>query len=244
MKNNLKQLLKQETEQVNVSLSQKVLDTPLETKKPENGNVIFTTTTSEPKKSYLKMAFSSLCMVLMSMVAFLGIFSITNQKASALTTYIIEINPSICITADEDNTIVSAYSLNNDGDEIISHSFFENIKNLKLDDCLKNIINLSIEKGYISHAEIRNIKLIVTNNKESYAHNKGAHAKQVFDEELKSHGFENFSIQNQFLPVNEFKNRMGFDVQSNDLDEMRYNIINHNRFFNPEFNAHFFMPMF
>ena len=175
------------------------------------------------------------------MIAMISVFSIisvasrTKTQASALTSYVIEINPSICLTTDDENKIVTAYSLNSDGDILLSNENFNNINGQDFDICLKHIIDLSIQNGFITHEKLKTIKLSVINNKESFANEKGEYAKAIFEERLKKQGYKNFNIENKFMPVPEFRTKMGFSRESKNLDEYKEDIMNHSRFFNPDF---------
>lgn len=238
MKINIKDILQKETASVDFAMSKKLIDTPLQQSNKSNHDLTFEQETPKKQKRFsFKVALSCLCLALIAIFSISAmVFSPTNQ-ASALTTYIIEINPSICITTDENDIVVSAYSLNNDGDNLLSDPALKSFKNEKIDQYLKQIINVSIDKGFIKHSEEphQEIMFHVTNNKESFAKEKGNFAKEVFEQELKNKGFSNYDIKNKFLPVPDFKQKMGFDSKSKDLDKFHDKLVEHEIYFNPDF---------
>ena len=249
MKNKIKDILLSETENVDLPMSKKLLDTPIMTKEEFLNKETVNEITSfekafeskkvnKAKKFGLEIAISSLCMVLVALLSVFSIFTINANKASALTTYIIDINPSICITTDSDDKVVSAYSLNDDGDVLISDKSFENVSGKDFDECLKDMIKFLIENNYINFSiekQSKKINFQVTNNKESKAMEKCKHAKEFIYNELMQKGFNDYEIQEKFLPVPEFRDKMGFDKNLKDLDEMREEILKHNKYFNPDF---------
>ena len=244
MKQKLKQILKQETESINLTMSQKLIDTPIEVDPAITAEdlSIFETqdklfNNSKKFKFNLKALISCLCSFILIFTFSVIISQNTKNNISDITSYIIEINPSICITTDKNNLVVNAYSLNYDGDDLLSNSSFDNIEGLNFEDCLKSIINLSIQKGYINNdiSDPRDIIFRVTNNEKNYALDKGIYAKKIFEQELINNGFSNYNVDSEYMPVTEFKTRMGFDKRNNDLDKMKDDISSHSRYYDPNF---------
>lgn len=232
MKKNLKSLLKEEIESVDMKMSKKVLENPID-KVEVSSN--FKTANPTPNKSFklkLKPLLMCICVFAVALVTAISLIVKTTNTASALTSYIIEINPSVCIVTDESNEVVNAYSLNNDGDELLSEFDF---CGKQIDDVLKLIVDSSIEKGFISFDKIPKIDLSITNDREKYAIRRGNHAREIFEKELIDKGFKDFDITNKQLPVFDFKQRMGFDGNSNHLDDFREDIKNRHKFFDPNF---------
>lgn len=250
MKKDIKNILLSETENVDLPMSKKLLDTPIISKDEflkedivKEINVFEQSinrekAVSNKHKFSLKMALSSLCLVMVAILSVISVFAINANKASALTTYIIDINPSICITTDKKDKVVSAYSLNEDGDVLISDNSFSDIKGKSFDHCMRAIIKYLIEHNYIGfnmEKQSRRIHFQVTNNKESFAMEKCKQAREFFYNELKEKGYTDYEIYERFMPVHEFRDKMGFDKNIDDLDKMRDDIVCHHKYFDPNF---------
>ena len=214
MKKDIKNILLSETENVDLPMSKKLLDTPIIS-----------------KDEFLKED-------IVAILSVVSVFAINANKASALTTYIIDINPSICITTDKKDKVVSAYSLNEDGDVLISDNSFSDIKGKSFDHCMRAIIKYLIEHNYIGfnmEKQSRRIHFQVTNNKESFAMEKCKQAREFFYNELKEKGYTDYEIYERFMPVHEFRDRMGFNRNVDDLDKMRDDIVHHHKYYDPNF---------
>ena len=231
MKKNLKSMLKEEIESVDVKMSKKVLDTPID-KINVSSNFENAKTPTKSFKFKLKPLLMSLCMVLVAVITAVSLIVRTTNTASALTSYIIEINPSVCIVTDDSDVVINAYSLNNDGDELLSN-FEPNGKSFE--DVLKFIVDSSIEKGFIDFDKTPKINLSITNDYERHSVKKGKRAKNIFDEELRNKGFIDFDIDAKPMGVIDFKQKMGFDKPSNHLDDFKDDIKSKPKFFDPNF---------
>ena len=190
MKKNLKSLLKKEIESVDVKMSKKVLDTPID-KINVSSNFENIKPSNKSFKFKLKPLLMSLCFIAVALFTAISLIVRTTNTASALTSYIIEINPSVCIVTDDSDVVVNTYSLNNDGDYLLSDFDFNG---KKFEDVLKFIVDSSIEKGFIDFDKPPRINLSITNDYERHSVKKGKHAKNIFDEELRNKGFIDFSL--------------------------------------------------
>ena len=238
MRNRIKDVLKQETELVDLKMSKKLIETPIQEKQDVEfaGVNEFETSKPKQKRNLMRFAMSCVCVLMVVITSICLVFKTTNQ-ASALTSYIIEINPSICITTDEEDTVVGLFSLNEDGDDLIADEAFENFSSKKFDEILKTVAKLSIEKGFINNESPTNqqIKFMVTNNKKSFAKDKGEHAREIFEQKLKEDGFFNYRVDAEFLSVDKFGNKIGFDKKFVDLDKFKDDIMKKPKFFDPNF---------
>ncbi len=227
----IKSMLKEEIESVDIKVSNKVLETPID---KVNISSNFENIKQPPKsfKFRLKPLLMSLCMVFVVLVIVVSLIAKTTNAASVLTSYIIDINPSVCIVTDDSDVVVNAYSLNNDGDELLADF---DVNGKKLDDVLKLIVDSSIEKGFISFDKPPKIDLSITNDHEKHSISRGKYAREIFENELKNKGFNDFDITYKPLPVFDFKQRMGFDGDSNHLDDFKNDIQRRHKFFDPNF---------
>ena len=230
MKNKeIKSLFSESNDKINIPLSQRVLDEPIEP--------VPDTATSKPKTFRWKLAIYSLCLVVFSFSIFaVVLISMANRTqevyASNLTSYIIEINPSFCITTDNQDMVVSVVSLNLDGNEILSDDFFSNISNagISLCDCLKKIINLTNINDFIKSDSL--VKVFTINNQEQFAREKGKNAQLEISKDLEELG-KDIPVEFYYMEVEEFKNRMNFEGESEDLDNFIEEIKCANLYFNP-----------
>lgn len=246
----LKNILISETENVDLPMSKKLQETQILSKEQIlketsqlNDNILnginYYNTSIKRKPAFgLKFALTSLCLVMVMVFTVFSFFGFSNTQASALTTYIIEINPSICITTDENDDVVSACSLNDDGDELLSDTSFDEITGKNFEECLKIVVKYLIEHQYLlfkSENTKNTINFKITNNKESFAISKGNQAKEFIYEELKHYGYLDYEIENQYLPLPDFREKMGFDKDFKDLDDIRDDLISHRKYYNPDF---------
>ena len=232
MRKNLKSLLKEEIESVDMKISKKVLETPID-KIDVSSN--FETSKPIQNKSFklkLKPLLMSLCIFAVALITAISLIVRTTNTASALTSYIIDINPSVCIVTDEEDEVVNAFSLNNDGDKLLAEFEFNG---KKFDDVLKFIVDSSIEKGFISFDKPLKLDLSITNDQEKHAIRRGKLARDIFEKELKNKGFKDFNINDKPLPIFDFKQRMGFNRDSHHLDDFREDIKSRPKFFDPNF---------
>lgn len=250
MNKDLKNILISETENVDLPMSKKLLETQILSKEDVEkeasnlkDNLFYGISDFETNKKYksafsLKIALSSLCLVMVMVFTVFSFFGFNKTQASALTTYIIEINPSICITTDENDNVVSACSLNDDGDELLSDTSFDEITGKSFDECLRVVVRYLIEHQYLlfkTENTKNTINFKITNNKESFAISKGNHAKKFIYEEFKHYGYLDYEIENQYLSLPDFRDKMGFDKEFKDLDDIRDDLISHRKYFNPDF---------
>ena len=231
MKKNLKSMVQEEIESVDMKISKKVLETPIDKIEVSN-NFENVKTTYSSFKFRLKPLLMCLCVFAIALITAVSLVVKTNNEASALTSYIIEINPSVCIVTDDSDVVVNAYSLNNDGDELLS-DFDVNGKNI--DDVLKLVVDSSIEKGFINTSKPPKINLSITNDREKYSIRRGKHAREIFENELKIKGFFDFNVYDKPISVVDFKQRMGFERDSKCLDDFKEDIKQRPKFFDPNF---------
>ena len=242
MKNkDINDLLKKENNDLNIPLSNKILSISLQEKSNEVSQ----------KKIYknpigynlLKYIVPTVCSCVFAFIILLGaitsfyIVDNNKQKASNLTSYIIEINPIVCITADNDNNVISVCSLNNDGDIILSDDYFSEVygNNISLKDCINKIMALTFSNR--SFEINQNIRLFAINNKENLAKEKGIFVKDYIKANLVNLNFENIDVELKYMNVEKFSGRMNFEGNYQNLDDYEEEIQNKQRYFDPKFLA-------
>ena len=155
MKNKeLKDLFIKETNDIDIPLSNKILSVPLQEKTETTLSKNLNNNEKSIRYNFFQIVLPTICSCVLVFVllvgAFLGISNGSKSKASNLTSYIIEINPAVCITANNENKVISICSLNNGGDILLSDEYFSNIPNgeVSLNDCIDKVISLTFENDY------------------------------------------------------------------------------------------------
>lgn len=216
MKNrDVKNLIKSECENLKISpISSNITCVSIQERPPTYSR------TSVSGLPTLKYAIISLCiLVLFSFATMPNFFSSTLQQSN-ITSYILEINPSICITADSADSVIAICSLNSDGDVLLSDERFETVLGQTLESGIGSIVDASVELGYLEDYEDR-IVLFAVNNKESFAFEKTRAFEGYLSKRLKAHNLNNISIDKGCMSIDDFKTRMNFDSNYDDLDKMR-----------------------
>ena len=227
----IRQMLMKESESINIELSSRILDTPIDTTFKQKAKVV----SIWNRFRIAATATCSACIILICAL-FLGLND--NIAYSNLTSYVLEINPSVCITTDINNEVLSVCSFNSDGDELLSNNKFNNIKGSSLETCIATIISIAFKMGYFENYSIdKNINLYVTNNKQDFASRKADFAIELIKQNLILQGLKNIEINDSYLSIENFKERMGIDKQYKNLDEMKDDIISHDKYFNPNFKS-------
>lgn len=227
MKNkDIKKLIQNECQQINLPLSSNITEYPIQEKSPFQA-------TKNNKFFKFILAFVS-CIIFI-----VAIFPIANSifnKHSDITSFILEINPSICLTTDSSDKIISICSLSNDGDILLSDERFENIIGENLDNGLKSIIDASVDLGYFENYNKR-IILFAVNNKESFAIEKTRTFEGLLSKHLEEHELSSIEIEKGCMSIPDFKRRMSFENNSQDLDKMKEDICNLPKYFDKNFNS-------
>ncbi len=229
MKNkDIKNLLKSEYENIKVPpISSRVTEVPIQGKPPIVSN-------NYNRRPVLKLVFTVVVCVALILVALIPTLNSQSIVPSELTSYILEINPTICITADSSDNIVAICSLSSDGDILLSDNRFESVVGATLDNGLKSVIDASVDLGYFENYS-RRIVLFAINNKESFAFEKTKNFEKVLSRHLQEHNLEEINIDKGCMSISDFKNRMEFNNNFNDLDKMRDDIQNRPMFFDENF---------
>lgn len=229
MKNkDIESLLKSEYENIKVPpISSKVTEVPIQEKPP----IVYN---DYNRKPVLKLVVTVAVCVALILVALIPMLNSQSISPSELTSYILEINPTICITADSSDNIVAICSLSSDGDILLSDDRFESVVGDTLDNGVKSVIDASVDLGYFDNYS-RRIVLFAINNEEQFAFEKTKNFEKFLNRHLQEHNLEEIDIDKGCMSISDFKNRMEFDNGFNDLDKMREDIQNRPMFFGENF---------
>ncbi len=225
-KSKIKELLKQESDNLDIPMSNLVLSTPIQEKSPYE-------TKEHSKFSFFKFATVGALSLILFVLAFTLFMPISNEEGSSnLTSYVLAINPAFCITTNASDEIVAVSSMNDDADSVLATLNFDNIEGKSLDNCLQLIIQTVKQQGFFDNYN-NNISVFAVNNSEVKAQEKGGKFKTLLKKHLSNNDLTNINIDKGVMSISDFKNKMGFENNYNDLDKMQNDIRNHNRYFNP-----------
>lgn len=226
MKNrDVKNLIKIEYEKLKVSpVSSKVLNVSIQEKPP------FESRTRLVGLPTLRYAMVSLCILVLFALAITPNFFGGTLEQSNITSYILEINPSICITTDSDDSVIAICSLNSDGDVLLSDDRFETVLGQSLSVGVKSVVDASVDLGYFEDYD-DHIVLFAINNKESLAFEKNSIFEGFLSKYLQSHNLNEIKIDKGCMSIDDFKSRMNFKNSTDDLDKMRDAIKNRSRYY-------------
>lgn len=226
MKNrDVKNLIKREYENIKISpISPNITNVSIQEKPPIESRTSFGGLLS------LRYAIISLCILVLFAFATMPTFFGDMSEQSNITSYILEINPAICITTDSADSVIAICSLNSDGDVLLSDDRFETVLGQSLEGGIMSIVDASVELGYLEDYDGR-IVLFAINNKESTAFEKTRAFEGFLSKRLKAHNLSGINIDKGCMSIDDFKSRMNFENNYNDLDKMREAIKNRSRYY-------------
>ena len=218
----IKNLLKSESEKVDIKMSENLINTP-----------ILAAENKIPIKKSNKTLFAlipSLAAAFMIAIIFAFSFFGNNGVISTakLTAYVIEINPSIAITTDENDKVINICSLNGDADDILSSEEFSEIVGKDFNLAVNKIISVANEKGVLDNYE-QSIKIYAVCDSENLIPKKLDGFENLVKENLRGVGKDDIGIEKNKMAIDDFKGKMGFTGEEKRLDDMRNDIERHDR---------------
>ncbi|MDE6211371.1 MAG: hypothetical protein K2G42_05320 [Clostridia bacterium] len=149
----IKQLLNSQLDKIAPAMSDRVKRTPLKTVEGKNLQDRSTKKTGT-RIALPKWAYAVACVVVVAVIAlscglYYGLQPSRDNSIPQTVCYIVDINPSIVITADKNGKVTHISSQNQDGDIVLSSAVFENYLNMSVEDCVNAIIEQSAKLGYI-----------------------------------------------------------------------------------------------
>ena len=222
MKNKkIKNLFLEENEKLNIEMSDELKRTPIQPPVEEAPAPV----KRKPLMRLLPMGAIACVLIIAVMLAIINPFSSSN---GTLTAYVIDINPSISITTDENDTVISICSLNNDADELLSSNEFDTVVGESLDTAVGKIIKAVSDKGILDGYEDK-IRIYALNDDKKIMDKRLDEFGRLVRKNLDDEGFKNIEFEEREMTVGEFKDRMGFEKEFVRLDEMKDDIKNHDR---------------
>ena len=221
MKNKkIKNLFLEENEKLNIEMSNELRQTPIQPPVEEAPAPI----KRKPLMRLLPMGAIACCLIVAVVLALVLPFGSSDN----LTAYVIDINPSISITADENNTVISICSLNDDADELLSSNEFDSVVGESFDTAVEKIIKAASDKGILDGYE-DTIRIYALNDNKGIMDKRLDEFGRLIRKNLDNEGFNNIEFEEREMTVNEFRERMGFENDFKRLDDMKDDIKKHDR---------------
>ena len=223
----IKSMFLRETESIDISMAEKVKNTPV-----PPAEIPVTTKTAKPKRNFFAILkpYYALALCLVLIIGGVFIFRQPTTVANAqLTAYVLEINPSFCITADKDDVIINVCSLNDDADTVLSNEEFDTIVGKTLEEGVDKIIKVVSQNGFLNGYQ-NVIQIYAVNDDKNTIPAKLDKFGQMLNGDLQKYGHGDVPFDKHELPLDDFKTRMGFESNFIRLDDMKEDIRQHGRF--------------
>lgn len=217
-KKDFKAKLKEENSKIEIEMSEAIKSTQI---------VKQDTFVSESKKmNFLKLSIYFTCFVFIAL-CFSSLFVKKSDEKIGLTSYILEVNPSICITTDGSDNVINICALNDDANAIVLDNRFNNYTSLSFDECVSNLVNVMKMKGYFENfAETDSkINIYAFSDSNEIQYQKLSHFEQVIKNKMVEFGFADLPfdehIEKHRIGMDKFKQMVGFEEDYRTLDDMQ-----------------------
>ncbi len=221
----LKKMFLKETENIDISMSEKLKNTPIETSKQKKVSV-----KENEKATWLRLFLPISALACCLILAFTFIFPLnTSTNTSYLTAYVMEINPAIAIVADSEDNIINICSVNEDADEILSSAEFDDIIGKKLSLAVEKVIKVTSTEGILDGYTDK-IRIFALNDNEKVLDKKLDRFGEMVRKELKEFGHEDIDFEKSPMKLDDFRDKMGFDDDFRKLDDMKKEIEEHDKY--------------
>ena len=149
----LKDLLNEQLDSKTPKLSKKVTNTPLHS----NNTCVANEPQREkrtrrnyfPKWAYGVACAVVICILTLSFGLYFGLPKGNDTIRPQTVCYVVDINPSIAVTADSDGKVMYLSSQNGEGDIVLASDIFDDYKSMSVEECINAIIEQSARLGYI-----------------------------------------------------------------------------------------------
>lgn len=141
------------------------------------------------------------------------------ESAEGITSYIMEINPSICITTDENDKIINVCALNYDADAIVLDANVVNIEGQSFDAGIERLMTVIRDKGYFdSHNEA--IRIYAFNDNNECQYNRLNHFEELMKRKMTEFGYD-IPFEKHRIGMDDFKEKIGYEEEYQTLNEMQ-----------------------
>lgn len=177
---------------------------------------------SGKKFSIFKLAICFTCFVFMALCVS-SLFLQNKNEAVGLTSYILEINPSICITTDNKDKVINICALNDDANGVVTAQELKEFKNLGFDECLNRLMAVIRNQGYFENfnRDGRKIKLYAFNDSNEVQSKNLNHFENIMKNKMNEFGLNDVPFEKHRIGMDDFKEIVGFDEDYDTLDDMR-----------------------
>lgn len=227
--------LKEENLNLNVEMPKKLKNEHIETKKVENLN-------SENSNDKFKWLFNpkfatiiSCCLVFICSIFCVLFIDNKSDESLNLTSYIMEINPSICVTTDATDKIINVCALNEDANSILNNNSLTDIVGYDFEKGINAIIDVVFEEGYFSNYE-DSIKLYAINDNSETMAKKLDNFENVMKKKMDDLGAGEIPFEKHGMEMHDFKDKLGIEDDFKKLDDMHNFLKNKDKNHSPKHN--------
>ncbi len=173
----------------------------------------------------------SVCFIL---IVVAGIFLFKSpQENLNLTSYIMEINPSICIIAGANDEVINICALNDDADEIVSNERLDSVQGLHFEKCVNIVMEIVYDAGYFEDYQ-ETIKLYAINDDDNKRKENLNGFEKIMKKNLNKLGVEQVEFEKHEMGIDDFKEKLGLEEDFKSLDDMHKYLKDKDRKHNPQ----------
>lgn len=184
-------------------------------------NLNLNKTIKNPLKKWIPALTTSLCMLILCVIAIVMINTKEIQYYNAIVQ--IDVNPSISLVINQNDEVLSVSGLNDDGKMVIQN---ENIIGNKCNDVMKQIILLENKMGYLTDGSNNKITISITTESDDLTNNLGENFKNYLNELLtekkinaKVETINGYSIQE----LKSYVKELDYTISTKELDNLTHN---------------------
>lgn len=214
-KNKIKQLSNQEKSLINIEMSEKLNNTTI----PKKEDYLYQTQSSKLK---FFPRFVSICACLIFFVVCLSLIftpKINSKSAVGMTSYIMEINPSICITTNKNDKIINVCALNDDANLIVMDDELIGIEGQSFDSGVEIIMSVIKKNGYFENYN-EPINIYAFNDSSENQYNKLKNFEEIMQKKVSEFGYD-IPLKKHRIGMDDFKEKIGFSDDYETLDDMQ-----------------------
>lgn len=210
-KKEFKQMLNLESLKIDIEMSEKLKNTNI----PKKEEYLYQT-----KKTSIIPKFISIfaCFILCVFCVSVLFVNKAPETAEGITSYIMEINPSICITTDKDDNIIKVCALNGDANAIVLDEQLTNIEGKSFDDGIDKLMTVIKNNGFFDNYD-EVIRIYAFNDSNECQYNRLNHFEELMKRKMVEFGY-NISFEKHRLGMDDFKEKVGFEEEYQTLNDM------------------------
>lgn len=214
-KKDFEKMLKLENSSIEIEMSKELKSTKISQKDKYVYQV-------QTKNTSLIPRFVSIFACLVFSVFCLSLFFVkkdTQETAVGMTSYIMEINPSICITTDENDTIINVCALNYDADAIVLDNDILNIEGQSFENGIDKLMRVIRDKGFFeSHEDA--IRIYAFNDNSECEYKRLNYFEELMKKKMAEFGYD-IQFEKHRIGMDDFREKIGYDEECQTLNDMQ-----------------------